>query len=76
MTTRKATAKADPYGMTTKVQTTAKATARAPAKMRGFFPFDCAQGQNDKSLGRGYWMVRLTVAVWMVEPPVAVTVTA
>jgi hypothetical protein len=23
-----------------------------------------------------YWMVRLTVAVWMVEPPVAVTVTA
>jgi hypothetical protein len=23
-----------------------------------------------------YWMVRLIVAVWMVEPPVAVTVTA
>lgn len=26
--------------------------------------------------GEPYWMVRVTVAVWMVEPPVAVTVTA
>jgi hypothetical protein len=27
------------------------------------------------SNGRLYWMVRLMVAVWMVEPPVAVTFT-
>jgi hypothetical protein len=35
------------------------------------------QRQQQKNDGRfGYWMVRLMVEVWMVEPPLAVTVTA
>jgi hypothetical protein len=31
---------------------------------------------NGNGKGGAYWMVRLMVAVWMMEPPVAVTLTA
>jgi hypothetical protein len=31
---------------------------------------------NSNGLMKVYWMVRLMVAVWMTEPPVAVTFTA
>jgi hypothetical protein len=38
---------------------------------------NCNGNGNGKSgNGRAYWMVRLMVAVWMMEPPVAVTLTA
>ena len=73
MQERKTTA--DPSGMTTKKTTT---TADAIRLRSG----QALRDDNKKVTGNDpapdelYWMVRVTVAVWMVEPPVAVTVTA
>jgi hypothetical protein len=63
-----------PTGMTTQ-----KATTAAKIKKRNDDRKTKKQRQPQKQ-GRtsvlGYWMVRLTVVVWMVEAPVAVMVTA
>jgi hypothetical protein len=47
-------------------------------QIRGFFASlrMTSKGDSSSSNRRPYWMVRLIVAVWMTEPPVAVTLTA
>jgi hypothetical protein len=75
-----------------KINATAKNNSRSPfdfAQGRLFGMTTKRQGQHHRknsatdasyrpALARDkpYWMVRVTVAVWMVEPPVAVMVTA